>query len=502
MVSVTTRTGKGSELTYAELDGNFTALAAETNKLSDTSATWSAAINFAGNVYMPTQTVAGAVSFTVDTTNSREGGVTHVDLIANGVHVPTFTGMVEWGGSSGYVNDSGVRNSIRFWRRDGIYYYSITQQKATSGQPRSGSRLAHAIRSYKAGTRSRPPLVLYIGDSNGFGEGAGTLVGSYAVGGAYPNGPFQQAANILGNLGGLPVTKASLIGDGNAAFYPSLTYNAYDSRVTLGAGWNQDTFTNTLGARHFIGDPGSGYMQISFGTTLDTCEIHYPVTTGLSTSFGVYSSDNTLLRTINQAGSDSITTATVQSSKFSDGIIKLKNNAGSGQGFLGPLLAWNSAVKSVLFAQAVWSGGVASQMVNDTAPWRSNGYVLTLKPDLTIIQLTINDINAGTSASTWVTQITDLVAKAALYGDVVLATGKPCNAANWTSNENYLQLEREMNKLAAIYGARTISMHSEFSSWAASNTAGYEYNALHQTASGYARQGRVFASVIQSIVER
>ena len=100
-----------------------------------TAVTWNAAIVFDGNKYMPTQIVTSVLAFTVNATGAAEGGAMVVDLIADGVNAPTFTGFSEFDGSAGYVNVFDVRNTIAFWRRDGICYYSVSHRQ---GYPTEG----------------------------------------------------------------------------------------------------------------------------------------------------------------------------------------------------------------------------------------------------------------------------------------------------------------------------------------------------------------------------
>lgn len=135
MVTPTTRAGKGSELTWAEIDANFTSLAAAINLLVPASASFSTTVLFTGNKVMPVQTVAGVVAFAADNTGAIEGAQVVVDLIANGTNAPTFSGMTEWDGSSGYVNTAGVRNCITFFRRGGKSYYSVNQALGAPVEP-------------------------------------------------------------------------------------------------------------------------------------------------------------------------------------------------------------------------------------------------------------------------------------------------------------------------------------------------------------------------------
>lgn len=107
-----------------------------------------------------------------------------------------------------------------------------------------------AVRTMQAG--GREARLLCIGDSVTQGYGA-------ASGGWTPNGragawPERLAAMMSGR--GLPASAASVAGAG-AADGASGGYSAYDSRVTMGAGWGVSALTG-MGGKLFSGAASSG----------------------------------------------------------------------------------------------------------------------------------------------------------------------------------------------------------------------------------------------------
>jgi plastocyanin len=93
-----------------------------------TNAPFVAAIQFNGRRQLQVRPITGALLFTVNSVGAFDGATCEVDLIANGTNAPTFSGdFREWGGSMGYDNRAGIRNCLTFFRRSGIYYYSIAQ---------------------------------------------------------------------------------------------------------------------------------------------------------------------------------------------------------------------------------------------------------------------------------------------------------------------------------------------------------------------------------------
>lgn len=126
MVGVTTRTGKGSELTWVELDANFTALAAAVNFLMPQDTAFATTVPLDGNLYMPQTNVTTNLTFT-PAASPQKGAQVYLRLVANGTNTVTFSGFKEWGGSIGYDNRNGILNEIQFFH-DGVdSWYSISQ---------------------------------------------------------------------------------------------------------------------------------------------------------------------------------------------------------------------------------------------------------------------------------------------------------------------------------------------------------------------------------------
>lgn len=354
-------------------------------------------------------------------------------------------------------------------------------------------RLGSAIAARKAGLRTRPPIIMGIGDSNFTGEGAGTG-GTALLNGGFAASPMQKILSHLTELGGLPLRNTAFFGEGNSG-NNAIPVGLYDTRITLGTGWDRDASTGPIGGRFIDGQIGSGFLTVNFGSPLDTVEVHYPTNTTLSAALGVYASDDTLIGTINQSGALGISSQQFTSSKFADGIVKFKND-GAALALISGCICWLSTEKAVIVCQGTWSAATAATYAATTNPWTGLGHMSRIQPDCTIVALTINDINAGTVAATYGTNLATVLAVPALWGDVIVATGAPCNATNWTANSTWRTLEREAIKAGALYGAPFVSMHNEFGSWATANAQGYFYNNLHMSAAGYSKQAQIFARVL------
>jgi len=101
-----------------------------------------------GTAFMPSQTVASVLAFSVAASPVR-GALAFVRLVADGVNAPTFSGMKEWNGSSGYDNRNGIVNVVQFFC-DGVdVWYSIAQ--AVGAAPVAAKPGAPTIGSASAG---------------------------------------------------------------------------------------------------------------------------------------------------------------------------------------------------------------------------------------------------------------------------------------------------------------------------------------------------------------
>lgn len=101
-----------------------------------------------GKAWMPQQTISGALTFT-PAANAVKGAYASVNLISDGVNVPTFSGgFREAIGSAGYDNRAaGIVNVLEF-EYDGYYYWYAVNQASNALPPTvSSSSVANATSS-------------------------------------------------------------------------------------------------------------------------------------------------------------------------------------------------------------------------------------------------------------------------------------------------------------------------------------------------------------------
>lgn len=372
---------------------------------------------------------------------------------------------------------------------------------ATSASPLKQMlpQLASAIAAYKRGFRTRPPVIMGIFDSNGVPDGAGDG-GTHFVN-AFGKGPFTQIATLQPTLAGLPLKNTAWLGEGNmstSAFAVGVT--TFNPNLILGSGWNRDPAqTFGLGGFWMRADASAaGYLEYRFGGPISHCEFLTRTSATDSSSIGVYNSSNTLITSFTSvAGAPGIQKITVANS-FSDGIVKVKNNAAS---FfrLGGMIAWNDAVPSIILVNSGFCGSKVADYNVTTSPWDGMGFYPLIAPDATLVSLTINDILAPTARATYNTSLTTMLSTCSEYGSLIVSTGGNGSAAGYSDGTSR-GIEAEAKAVASKFSAPFISMHDEWVSWAATNAIGYELDANHRRAVGYLDQARVYGEAFKAFL--
>lgn len=357
---------------------------------------------------------------------------------------------------------------------------------------RATTALASAILAYKDGLRTRPPVMFGLGDSNFAGNGAGLGTGTVPKwAGAASRGPFDQIKSQAPYVNGLRVIDTAFFGEGNCTS-DGEPVAEYDPRLTLTGGWAASGTAETIGGRWLETANTTGELKVTFGQRVDNIEIYYVVAGGASTSIQVLSSDGTVVGTFSCSGTAGIARVDMSSAKFNDGIVRIKNNA-AGSAYLAGIIGYPTNEQVAILAKGCWAGGQVSDYASTSSPWRGVAYHKLIKPDYTLVQLTINDITNGTNAATYGTTLATILDTLTLNGDVVFSTGAIGSAANFYNATGAAIIQQAKLKCAA-YGVPFINLHARFDNWTASNAKGYEFDDNHRTYLGYTQQAAMFSA--------
>lgn len=329
-------------------------------------------------------------------------------------------------------------------------------------------RWQRAAARVRAGTgRAR---LLVVGDSTSCGAGAGTG-GVCQLDGAYANSWPQLLARLDAPL--VPFSANSVIGtQGTLQLAPAV----YDPRLSPGAGWAASAGTATLGGAQW-GFTGAAASAFAFTpvATFDTVTIRYIQQAGPGT-FSVNVDGGAPLGTVMTAGTRAYASVTHNVPPGSRTVNIVAN--GDGTVFIGAIETSNSAVPAVDVLQGAWFGAKAINFAGASAAWSPLNAIPLFAPDLTIINLTINDCNGDTPLADYQTQMQQIISAALITGDVLLMVGAPSGTAQATDGR-LDRLIAVLNQLALTNGCALLSIKERWGSYAAIQTTFPYHDMVH-----------------------
>lgn len=344
----------------------------------------------------------------------------------------------------------------------------------------------NALAKVRAGTgRGR---ILFIGDSTTGGTGSGSgggLTGAWGT--SFPN----DVANILAARG-IPTSSKSIAGDQGVKSGAAVDYGTYDTRVTLGTGWATNTLSIAGGGA--FNSTGTGTLAFTPVGNIDTFETYHVKNAQGGASVTVNIDGGATLLTLTGGGAASISKTTQSVAKASHTI----NVVGvAGSVYLMGLVAYDSTVPAVDIIQAGAYGATVTYWAATTNPWDASslvGVIGLYAPDLTVIDLTINDANTATA--TYLAKMAIIVATVQAAGsDVLIVTGNPTSStsAQLLSNLSALSAYADTNNF--VY----LDIFSRWGSYASVNSLGWIFSSPHPNAVGYQDIAQAIATLLSGI---
>lgn len=351
--------------------------------------------------------------------------------------------------------------------------------------PTNLSRWRAALGRVRAGTGTGK--LLCIGDSTTRGAWSNGSWSGNAFAKAYP---YQLASMLQG--AGVSANGEGFMGGGN---WNAGTGGAigYDPRISLNGSWALNNAVKSLGCETFAITSGGGTFSFAPSTPVDTFEIFYASNAGLG-SVNVAFNGGATTTTFATSGSAGVGKAVVQTAL---GMNTLQMTpAGNGAVYIIGINAYASTKHQVSVINAGWVGGLASNIADMSSPWASGQAIPIVAPDLSIIDCSINDWNAPTTAAAYRYYMQQAITQARVSGDVILMSGAPSNTAA-ASNGKMAEIVGVLYDLAQTNDIPLIDIVSRWVSWGVSNPLGF-YGAgeiVHPSGSGY-------ADIAQSAVAR
>ena len=159
-------------------------------------------------------------------------------------------------------------------------------------------------------------------------------------------------------------------------------------------------------------------------------------------------------------------------------------------------IAYNSTLKEVTLLNSGNGGTAVSAWDTAAGPYSYGQMEPALAPDLTIIELTTNDINAGTAIATYETSLQHIVNYAiSSGGSVVLSTGVPDGSFTPTQQIPYINA---VQQVAIANGLPFLNLYQTWQTWAIANAKGWMFDAFHPTSLGYGAQAATLAKLLNN----
>jgi len=154
------------------------------------------------------------------------------------------------------------------------------------------------------------------------------------------------------------------------------------------------------------------------------------------------------------------------------------------QMFFGGIVAYDSTVPAIDVIQTAVYGAVSSTFIPNTNIYDQIPTLKFIAPDLTIIDLTINDSNSGTALATYQANLQTIITAAKVSGDVLLMVGPPSNTVQATNGtlDTYIAV---LNTLGSNNRCSLVDLKAQWVSYANIQATFPYLDTLHPMTAGY-----------------
>lgn len=338
--------------------------------------------------------------------------------------------------------------------------------------------------------------LMFLGDSTtaGIGASGATYTANRPLG--YPNAVAKRlkatGVNVgVGNMVGVTAANTS-------------NFLAYDTRWTVGAEWTANSLPS-LGGGYLVslntGASAANFTPLDedgVALSFDTIDVVYLKNSAYG-NFTIAVDGGAAAATSTQAGGGAIDTltATVSAGTHTVNIAKVGGDAAKHLHIMG-INCYTAATKQVHVLSAGRGGGKAADDADASAYYTGRNVLAYYAPDMTIINLTINDILALTSVASYKASLQNIITTAKLSGDVMICIGNPLQSTFsgyvLGNDAPYIAAVRELAASNSIY---LLDFTGRFTDWATANAGGFMYDGAHPNRIGYADMAAV---IIQALV--
>lgn len=387
--------------------------------------------------------------------------------------VPTDPAMAEIMAASDSETFAASEVSMQVFDRRAYYGYELNPRWST------------AVDRVRAGTGSAK--VLCIGDSTTAGIGS---AGTFA---AEQSWPSRLAIHLNRTL-----AKTSW----GLAIPPSSTSSTTDSRWTLGTGWKHTTLAGIgLGGKNtaYQGSPGVStltFLDPRIG--VNRYDIYYVTNTSSSGTFTARVGTGTPVVVNTIAGTAGLAKVTVTGPSLSSTTpLTITNTGVSGEVWIVGVDPYGDGESRITVGNAGASGSSTAtwlQQNSGSDKWNVFSFLPLYQPDLTIIDLGIND-SPDVSVADYISRINTLVTAARNAGSAVLMkTMIPSQPADKRAREG--EYSSALRSQLSSPRPAVLDLLNHYGTWERNNVRGWMNDTLHGNAGIYEDEGAVVAAFL------
>lgn len=334
------------------------------------------------------------------------------------------------------------------------------------------------------GNSTYRPRILCIGDSTTWGLNSNGAATGDMMTYCYPT----QLTNLL-NAAGISAQTDSVFGGSTGG-----SRLDKDGRVTNAGAWAlaADTTSGwTISGRFYTASTSGNLSFVPYKQT-DTFKVWYISETG----------NGVLGYNINGSGAGTVDTAlnngTIQTitttASLGTNTLNLSWSSGGAVKVIA-IEGYNSATEQVSVMNCGWGGSKAADWTGTTNFFSPLNVIDTFAPDLTLINLGVNDLGPATPVATYKSSLQTLITECLLYGDVALVAFTPISIANkdLATQSTYIDALYELGVTNSI---PVIDLWRRFVSYEIMNPLGMYFDVLHPNGNGYADMAQGVFNVI------
>ena len=264
-----------------------------------------------------------------------------------------------------------------------------------------------------------PTKILLVGDSTTSGVGAGD--GGTIQNAQFFSTPVRLARYLTGK--GIPTTQGVQFGDQGVSLN-GVQLSNFDLRFTYDpAVWTFQHNALVMGGSFWTCTAGTSALNFAPRDTVDSFDIFYAIDNNSSHGTLNIQIDGAAPASggssVNTSGPAAIGTVTVKASALGTHTLNL-TRSGTGAVYVIGVRAYNSAQPGVSVYPAGISGATAVQLADNSSAYSNLPMLQKIAPDLTIVNLGLNDMTAGTPSKTFRDSLTAIVTAAQASGPVLM----------------------------------------------------------------------------------